>query len=304
MRLIRFLENGLPTLAVLTDDGRAFRTPYEGVCPFMEEAGRRGISPEALAETFVSGERLVGDSISGLELLVPVEAQEVWAAGVTYERSRQARNYEATEGKLDRETFYDKVYDAPRPEIFFKSTGARLANPGETLGLRSDSFWQVPEPELGIVLGKDGTIWGYTVGNDMSCRDIEGENPLYLPQAKIWRKSCSIGPAVRLAGTVANPYDLEIVCRIERDGQEVFRGSANTGQLKRKLDELVHYLALDNELLDGTVLLTGTCIVPPNDFTLQEGDRIAISITGIGELSNPVMPAAKLAQAGTSGESK
>jgi 2-dehydro-3-deoxy-D-arabinonate dehydratase len=294
MRLVRFVENGLPVLAVVTDDDRAYRTPFDGMQAFMKEARLTGLQPEALAESFVTQERLVGESLSSLKLTVPVEAPEVWAAGVTYLRSKEARNYEATDGKLDRETFYDKVYDAPRPEIFFKSTGARLAEPEETLGLRSDSSWQVPEPELGIVLGSDSTVWGYTIGNDMSCRDIEGENPLYLPQAKIWRKSCSIGPAVRLAGTVSDPYALEITCRIERDGQEVFRGSASTGQLKRKLDELVHYLSLDNELYDGTVLLTGTCIVPPNDFTLQEGDRIIIGIDGIGDLANPVAPASSL----------
>lgn len=298
MRLIRFLEQGRPVLAVVTDDGAAYRTPFGDMVPFMREAETLGMRPEALAASFVAEERRVAAAMDGLALALPVAAPEVWAAGVTYERSREARNYEATDGKLDRETFYDKVYDAPRPEIFLKSTLARLAGPGDELGLRADSSWQVPEPELGIVLGRDGAIWGYTVGNDMSCRDIEGENPLYLPQAKIWRKSCAIGPAVRLAGTVSDPYGLDIVCRIERGGREVFRGSANTGQLKRKLEELVHYLALDNELFDGTVLLTGTCIVPPNDFTLREGDVITIGITGIGELTNAVRSAAKLAGAG------
>lgn len=304
MRLIRIRQDVRETdgnrdvavqLAVVTDEGAVYRTPYDGMLAFMEAVARNGGKPEDHAASFVTEEGKLADGMDGLAMLPPVEAEEVWAAGVTYARSKEARNYEATDGKLDRETFYDKVYDAPRPELFFKSTGRRLAEPGGTMGLRSDSGWQVPEPELGLVLGRDGTIWGYTVGNDLSCRDIEGENPLYLPQAKTWRRSCAIGPAVRLAGTVADPYDLEIVCRIERGGKEVFRGSANTGQLKRKLEELVHYLALDNDLLDGTVLLTGTCIVPPNDFTLQEGDTIGIHITGIGELVNPVAPASKLA---------
>ncbi|HEY1214627.1 MAG TPA: fumarylacetoacetate hydrolase family protein, partial [Bryobacteraceae bacterium] len=170
--------------------------------------------------------------------------------------------------------------------LFFKSTAARTVGPEQDVCLRSDSNWQIPEPELGLVLDRGGRIVGYTIGNDMSCRDIEGENPLYLPQAKMWRRSCSIGPAVRLAETVADPYRFQIVCRIYRNDEKVVEGTASTGQLKRRLDELVAFLRRDNDLFDGTVLLTGTCIVPPNDFTLQDGDRIEIEISDIGVLRN------------------
>src|SRR5699024_2631848 len=215
-----------------------------------------------------------------------IAAPEVWAAGVTYFKSMEARNFEATSGRLDATTFYDKVYDAERPEIFFKSTKERTIGPNQNVYLRSDSNWQIPEPELGLVINKNGEILGYTIGNDMSCRDIEGENPLYLPQAKMWKHSCSIGPAIRLSDTIKDPYNLDIICRIYRDEQCLFEENANTSSLKRRYDELISYLLRDNVIFDGTVLLTGTCIVPPNDFTLQDGDRIDIEINGIGTLSN------------------
>jgi 2-dehydro-3-deoxy-D-arabinonate dehydratase len=223
-----------------------------------------------------------------LSLLLPIDAPEVWAAGVTYEKSREARNYEATAGKLDTITCYDKVYDAERPELFLKSTSARTVGPNTDVYLRSDSNWQIPEPELGLVINKKGEILAYTIGNDMSSRDIEGENPLYLPQAKIWKHSCSIGPALLLAESVENPYSLEIYCRIYRNKQLIVDGYANTSQLKRRYDELVSYLLRDNVIFDGTVLLTGTTIVPPNEFTLNDGDVIEIEIPEIGVLRNPV----------------
>lgn len=289
MRIIRFLDRQQKRLAAVTDDERAYRLPQPDFMTLIHQARERGISPVQLVESAVTpANELVGDWTS-LHLITPVEAPEVWAAGVTYQRSREARNYEATDGKLDALTFYDKVYDAKRPEIFFKSTAARTVGPNETVTLRSDSTWQIPEPELGLVLDADGSITGYIVGNDMSCRDIEGENPLYLPQAKIWRKSCSIGPAIRLAETVQNPYALSIVCEIYRKGRMVVKSEGSTSELNRKLDELVSFLAKDNDLFAGTVLLTGTSIVPPNDFTLKPGDRIEITIGGIGTLVNPVI---------------
>ncbi|HEU5140725.1 MAG TPA: fumarylacetoacetate hydrolase family protein, partial [Bacillales bacterium] len=207
---------------------------------------------------------------------------------VTYEKSKDERNYEATDGKLNATTFYDKVYDAERPELFFKSTKERTVGPGQDIYLRSDSQWQIPEAELGLVLNHEGEIVGFTIGNDMSCRDIEGANPLYLPQAKVWRNSCSIGPSVLFAESVTNPYQLQIICRIYRDEMKVFEDSANTSRLKRTFEELASYLVRENIVFDGTVLLTGTCIVPPHDFTLREGDRVEIEIPGIGVLSNPI----------------
>ncbi|MFC7062418.1 fumarylacetoacetate hydrolase family protein [Halobacillus seohaensis] len=203
-------------------------------------------------------------------------------------KSKRARNYEAYEDEEAKDSYYDKVYDADRPEIFLKSTGRRNIGPQQPVYLRNDSKWQIPEPELGLVLNRQGEIVGYTVGNDMSSRDIEGENPLYLPQAKIWKHSCSFGPSIRLSETVENPYDLMITCKIIRNGTTVFEESASTSQLKRKYTELVEYLMRDNELFDGTVLFTGTCIIPDNDFTLEKGDLIEITIPEVGTLSNPV----------------
>jgi 2-dehydro-3-deoxy-D-arabinonate dehydratase len=187
---------------------------------------------------------------------------------------------------MDATTYYDKVYDAERPELFLKSTAARTVGHMDQVCLRNDSNWQVPEPELGLVLSSRGDIVGYIIGNDMSCRDIEGENPLYLPQAKVWKQSCSIGPFIRLAETVEDPYQLQISLRIYRNGEKVVDQSASTGQLKRKLGELVSFLRRDNIVFGGTVLLTGTCIVPPNKFTLAPQDRIEIEITGLGTLVN------------------
>lgn len=289
MRIIRFLAEGsVPTLAALTDEGRIYVLPQLDFMELIHLAEEQETSPLALVEGVIATSIPLDAAIGDLSLLTPIVSPEVWASGVTYEKSREARNYEVTGGKLDATTFYDKVYDAERPEIFFKSTAARTIGPDQDVYLRTDSNWQIPEPELGLILNKDGIIIGYTAGNDMSCRDIEGENPLYLPQAKMWKHSCSIGPAIRLAETVEDPYNFQIACRIYRNEEKVVEGTASTGQLKRKLDDLVSYLMRDNEIFDGTVLLTGTCIVPPNEFTLMDGDRIEIEISGIGVLNNPV----------------
>ncbi|WP_214630291.1 fumarylacetoacetate hydrolase family protein [Paenibacillus agaridevorans] len=290
MRLIQYLDGDRNTLAAVGDNEVAYRLQDKDVWELFRRAQRLGMTTlEAIAADITEKTPLQGDWRS-LELLPPVDAPEVWAAGVTYQRSREARNYEATGGKANAgATFYDLVYDAERPELFFKSTSARTVGPGGTVKLRSDSTWQVPEPELGLVLNAAGDIVAYTIGNDMSCRDIEGENPLYLPQAKIWRQSCSVGPAIRLAETTANPYDLEMKLRIYRNEEIVVDIAANTGMLKRKLEELVSYLKRDNLLFDGTVLLTGTCLVPPDDFTLQPNDRIEIEIKSIGTLVNTVV---------------
>ncbi|MEO2202990.1 fumarylacetoacetate hydrolase family protein [Paenibacillus pabuli] len=289
MRIIRFLDGHQKWLAAVTDDEQAYRLPQADFMTLIYQAREKGVTPVQWIESALKPVNKLTDDWTSLHLITPVDAPEVWAAGVTYQRSREARNYEATDGKLDAETFYDKVYDAERPEIFFKSTAARTVGPNEAVTLRSDSTWQIPEPELGLVLAADGSIVGYIAGNDMSCRDIEGENPLYLPQAKIWRNSCSIGPAIRLAETVKNPYEFSIVCQIYRDESMVVKSEASTSELNRKLDELVSFLARDNDVYDGTVLLTGTSIVPPNDFTLEPGDRIEISISDIGTLINPVI---------------
>ncbi|MDR6121327.1 2-dehydro-3-deoxy-D-arabinonate dehydratase [Bacillus sp. SLBN-46] len=289
MRVIRYEnEKGIPVLAALTEQSEVYNLSYKDFMEVVEYAQNTNQTPLSLLQEVIKEEQPEMLKVEELTLLAPIEAPEVWAAGVTYERSKEARNYEATAGKLDATTFYDKVYDAERPELFMKSTAARLVGPNTEVYIRSDSTWQIPEPELGLVINKNGDILAYTIGNDMSSRDIEGENPLYLPQAKIWKHSCSIGPALLLADAVQDPYQLDIHCRIFRNGQKVVEGFANTNQLKRKYEELVSYLLRDNEIFDGTVLLTGTCIVPPNEFTLLDGDLIEIEIPGIGVLSNPV----------------
>ncbi|MFE8698427.1 fumarylacetoacetate hydrolase family protein [Cytobacillus sp. FJAT-53684] len=295
MRIIRFKYNDEDSiLAALTDENKVYRLPYTDFMNLVNEAENQKVTTLFLVENVIATSLPIKESIDELSLLVPIIAPEVWASGVTYEKSRDARKYESTGGKTDVITCYDKVYDADRPEIFFKSTAARTIGPNDAVHIRSDSNWQIPEPELGLVINKDGKILGYTIGNDMSSRDIEGENPLYLPQAKIWKNSCSIGPVIRLAETVEDPYNLQITCQIYRDNQKVVEGTANTKQLKRKYSELIGYLIKDNKIFDGTVLLTGTCIVPPNEFTLQDGDRIEIEISGIGILKNDVkLPAPK-----------
>jgi 2-dehydro-3-deoxy-D-arabinonate dehydratase len=289
MRIIRYSdENLVPVLAALTKDGLIYPLPQRDFLELAQQAQDQNTSILHFVENAISVSTPILQPLDKLSLLVPIEAPEVWASGVTYEKSRNARNFESTNGKLDATTFYDKVYYAERPEIFLKSTAARTVGPNEKVYLRNDSHWQIPEPELGLVINSMGEILGYTIGNDMSCRDIEGENPLYLPQAKIWRNSCSIGPAILLSEAVQDPYQFDITCRIYRKDEKVVEGKANTRQLKRTFDELVSYLLKDNQIFDGTVLLTGTCIVPPNEFTLADGDQIEIEISEIGVLQNPV----------------
>jgi 2-dehydro-3-deoxy-D-arabinonate dehydratase len=219
-----------------------------------------------------------------LDLLAPVDDDtEVWAAGVTYEVSRQARMEESTEAEI-----YAKVYQAARPELFFKSVGWRVAGPGRPIGVREDSTWDVPEPELGIVCDATGAIAGYTVVNDVSSRSIEGENPLYLPQAKIFRGACAAGPWIVLAGAVADPYRLGIAVTIRRAGSVLWRGETSTSRLHRKLDELAAYLYRGDVFPRGAILATGTSAVPGDEITLREGDEVVIEIDDVGSLANPV----------------
>jgi 2-dehydro-3-deoxy-D-arabinonate dehydratase len=289
MRIIRFLEeNGLTRLAAITDENLLYELPFENILELRQEAQQRKASMVEIIQQAIQDTLPKKEEIEQLKLLVPIEAQEVWAAGVTYLRSREERNYEATGGKHTEPTIYDKVYEAKRPEIFFKSTKDRTRGTGDSLCLRTDSNWQVPEPELALVLDENGQIFGFTIGNDLSCRDIEGENPLYLPQAKIWKNSCSIGPAIRLAETVEDFYSFQITCRIYRNEEKVFEETAHTRDLRRTYEELCSYLIKDNIVFNGTVLLTGTSIVPPESYTLQDGDLIEIEIPGIGTLVNPV----------------
>jgi 2-dehydro-3-deoxy-D-arabinonate dehydratase len=219
------------------------------------------------------------------ELMAPVGSQEVWAAGVTYLRSRDARMEESERSGADR--LYDMVYEAARPEIFLKATGRRVVGPGEPVRIRSDSRWNVPEPELTLAVNSLGHIIGYTIGNDMSSRDIEGENPLYLPQAKIYRGSCALGPSLVLTDAPL-PMDTGIRVAITRSGEIVFEASTALNQMKRSLTELADWLFRENDFPSGAYLMTGTGIVPTAAFTLQSGDVVRIEIDGLGSLENPV----------------
>jgi 2-dehydro-3-deoxy-D-arabinonate dehydratase len=223
--------------------------------------------------------------LESVKLLPPIDRQEVWAAGVTYKRSKAARMEES----VGAANFYDKVYDAARPELFFKSLASRVVGPQGPVRIRRDGVWNVPEPELTLVMNSRLKIVGYTIGNDMSCRDIEGENPLYLPQAKVYDESCSLGPCVTLANWMPPLEQIGIRMAITRNGVIAFEGSTSASQIKRTFEELVDYLGRDNTYRDGVYLLTGTGIVPDAKFTLQPGDVVDIAIDGIGRLVNTVV---------------
>jgi len=212
----------------------------------------------------------------------PIAPDEVWAAGVTYEISETAR-----EAESDRPDVYMDVYDSERPELFFKATASRTVGDGAAVGIREDSTWDVPEPELGIVLFR-GEIVGYTIGNDMSSRSIEGENPLYLPQAKVYDRCCAIGPGVTSAEAVSDPHDLRMEMHIERNGDLLYEDSTTTANMKRSCEELVSYFCRHNAVPELAVLLTGTSLVPEDDFTLAEGDTISINIDDLGQVKNSV----------------
>jgi 2-dehydro-3-deoxy-D-arabinonate dehydratase len=223
--------------------------------------------------------------LTEVSLCAPLERQEVWAAGVTYLRSKTARMEESNFSA----TAYDRVYEAARPELFFKALGEKAAAPEEPVGIRRDARWSVPEPELALVLNSRGKIVGCTIGNDMSSRDIEGENLLYLPQAKIYERSCALGPWILLGSREAEARAWQIRVKILRGGGPVFTGQTQVGQLKRSFAELAEYLFRSQKFPHGAVLLTGTGIVPPDDFTLQPGDQVEIEFDGIGLLRNSVI---------------
>jgi 2-dehydro-3-deoxy-D-arabinonate dehydratase len=219
-----------------------------------------------------------------VRLRTPVEAQEVWAAGVTYLRSKEARMVESEFSA----TAYDRVYDAVRPEIFFKSLPEKVVSPGDPVGIRKDARWNVPEPELALVINASGKIVGFTIGNDMSSRDIEGENMLYLPQAKIYTGSCAVGPWIVAGLTEADARQWSIHLEIHREGKSVFTGETRVDKIKRRFDELVEYLFRSQKFPNGAVLLTGAGIVPPDTFTLAAKDMVRITISGVGTLENAV----------------
>jgi 2-dehydro-3-deoxy-D-arabinonate dehydratase len=280
MRLIRFRAgDGAPRAGVL-DGGAVTELAAAGSLAdllALPLEAIRAICADPQGATLPAGDAV---------LLAPVDGRtEVWAAGVTYERSKAARMTES-EHSAD---VYDLVYAAERPELFFKSAAWRVSGPGVPVSVRSDSSIDVPEPELAVVLNAAGEVAGYTICNDMSSRSIEGQNPLYLPQAKIYLGGCALGPAVRPAWEVDDPYALTIEMTISRGGSVAWEGSSSTAALHRSIDELVAYLFRAEEFPAGVVLSTGTSLVPDLPFTLEAGDEIRIQIPGIGELSNPVV---------------
>lgn len=282
MKLCRFQSGGgEPRVGLTVDDQNVVDLTAAGVSSLteiFEEA-----NPVGRLETLANGGHPTLP-VADVKLLAPIEGQEVWAAGVTYLRSKKARMEESDFSA----TAYDLVYDAARPEIFFKSLPEKVVGTGEGVGIRKDATWNVPEPELALVMNSRGQIIGYTIGNDMSSRDIEGENLLYLPQAKVYDKSCALGPWITVGKTEAEVRDWTIGVTISRGGAAVFSGETKIHQIKRSFEELAGYLHRSQTFPKGSILLTGTGVVPNDDFTLQPEDSIAIRISGVGELVNPV----------------
>ena len=240
-------------------------------------------SPEQAARQAVDAGR-PAIPLDSAKLLAPVDQQEIWAAGVTYTRSKEAREAESTGAAR----FYDLVYSAPRPELFFKAPAYRASGPGERVHIRRDSKWNVPEPELALVISPQLKLVGFTAGNDMSSRDIEGENPLYLPQAKFYDHACAVGPSITLVDAMPKAEETIIRLVIERAGKTAFDGSTKVSAMKRSFQELIDWLGRETSFPNGAILLTGTGVVPPDDFTLAAGDIVHIDIAGIGRLTNPV----------------
>jgi 2-dehydro-3-deoxy-D-arabinonate dehydratase len=283
MKLCRFTtaEGDDVRIGLATDEGTVRDLTAAGVSR-MHDLLERADLATALAS--VAKRPLPEHALEGVRLLTPVESQEVWAAGVTYLRSKQARMEESDFSARA----YDHVYEAPRPEIFFKSVPEKVVSPGDAVGIRRDARWNVPEPELVLVISSSGSIVGFSIGNDMSSRDIEGENLLYLPQAKIYARSCAIGPWVIVGMGEQDARQWTIRLEIDRAGETVFTGETRVDQIKRGFGELVEYLFRSQAFPRGAMLLTGAGVVPPDSFTLADGDRVRIAISEIGLLENPV----------------
>ena len=283
MKVCRFLAgDGNVRIGLLGDDADVFDLTPAGITTLSRVL--ESADPAALVNG-ISRTSLPRHGISDVMLRPPIERQEVWAAGVTYLRSKTARMEESDFSA----TAYDRVYDAERPEIFFKALPEKVVPSGEAVGIRRDATWSVPEPELALVINSRGGIAGCTIGNDMSSRDIEGENLLYLPQAKVYDRSCALGPWIRLAVTEAEAREWTVRSAIIRNGASVFSGETRLGNIKRSFEELAGYLCRSQSFPHGAVLLTGTGIVPPDDFTLQEHDVVEIEIAPIGILRNSVV---------------
>ncbi|RCS47701.1 2-hydroxyhepta-2,4-diene-1,7-dioate isomerase [Bremerella cremea] len=286
MRLAKFIgTHGTPAVGLVRDNEVVQFSSHE-VSSLFDILNAE--SPVQMVESLLgNAEQTI--PLDQVAWLPPIDQQEVWAAGVTYKRSQTAR-MEESEAAAD---CYDRVYQSDRPELFFKATPHRVTGTGQTLRIRKDSKWNVPEPEFALALNSRGQIVGLTIGNDMSSRDIEGENPLYLPQAKVYDQCCGLGPWVVLASEYWKDFpqlsDIQVRLEIVRGGEEAFRGETSLDQLARSLEGLVEYLFRDQHFPRGAFLLTGTGIVPDNDFTLQPQDIVNITISGIGTLSSEII---------------
>lgn len=293
MHLCRFHRPGRGARIGLVRDGAIYDVSarWPSMTAFLEWSVGRTDMDALLEQAIAAAEQVTSvdqanrsPNAEAIYLLKPTDDQEIWAAGVTYERSKVAREEESAGSGI-----YDRVYTAPRPEIFFKATPSRTVGPYEPVVVRADSRWNVPEPELALVVNPALELIGFTVGNDMSSRDIEGENPLYLPQAKMYGRCCALGPLVALRGSIADPRQLTISIQITRDGTTLFEGQVSTSKIVRSYADLIEYLGRDNLFPEGVVLLTGTGIVPPDSISLEGGDSVAITIESIGTLINPVI---------------
>jgi 2-dehydro-3-deoxy-D-arabinonate dehydratase len=282
MRLIKFTTNSDPIPRVGQLESNCVVTIGSGAGVLSQILHAPDVSRTIQERLSAPGPTL---DLGRVQIKAPIDCQEVWGAGVTYERSKQARQEESEQGG----SFYDLVYRAPRPELFFKATPSRVVGPDCAIRIRRDTRWCVPEPELALVVSPRMDLVGFTIGNDVSARDIEGENPLYLPQAKVYDACCALGPAITLAPAMPALSEIEIRMVIERDGKAVCEGATSIQKMVRSFRELIDWLGRDNSFPAGVILLTGTGIVPRDDFSLEAGDTVRITISGIGTLSNPVV---------------
>lgn len=275
MRLGQIRWNGEITAAVF-EDTAARPIPEHTLQDLIQRAETEGVSLQQLAKQHAS-------KPEDAKPIIPIHPREVWACGCTYEMSASFRDAEHG----TREGFYAHVYREPRPEIFFKGTQRVCVGPQKPIGIRADSKFTAPEPELAVVLGAKGKVVGYTIANDVSAWDIERENPLYLPQSKVYTACCALGPVIVTTDELTDPYNLPMTCTIRRGGQVIFSGSASTSQLHRKIETLIEYLYRANPVPTGSVLLTGTGIIVKEDAALAAGDVVTITVPPVGELSNP-----------------
>jgi 2-dehydro-3-deoxy-D-arabinonate dehydratase len=291
LKLVRFASDGSEVCVGIVLDGEVVDLGIGDPIRLIQQIESSELSEEEFVSTQYDLTRLRRVKFTELDnvhpekphLLKPIVPPEVWGFGVTYTRSRAARETETSAKGI-----YDRVYEAERPEVFFKASDHRCVGPNQPVCIREDSHWCVPEPELAVVVGVLGQVLGFTAGNDMSARDIEGENPLYLPQAKIYENCCSLGPVLVTPSSIGNVRNLSIRLSIMRGRSTAFEGATNTGTMKRTIPELLNFLTRNNPVPYGSVCLTGTGIVPPDDLSLRDGDLVEISIDNIGTLRNPV----------------